>query len=383
MKNILFFHTGAELYGADIVLLTLLKHLDKQEYNPIVVLPSTGPLQQKLIEENITVYVIPYPILRRQYFSPKGLFDYIRNYFSSCNIILNMVSEKDINIIHVNTIAVLEGIYISRRLKKPLIWHVHEILEHPRIVYKVTCALIGKFATRIIAVSDAVKTHICRSGFIKKEKVEVIYNGVDTEVFNPQNSIAALREELNIPEESFVIGMIGRVNAIKGQDDFIKIVTPLIKKYPNVYALIIGDAFPGQEWRIEMLNKAILASNTNGKLKYLGYRTDTNRLHCLFDVYMLPSVHSDSLPTVVLESMASHKVVVGYRNGGIVEMVKDRETGYLEDIGNMEGLRDDIELLIIDIDRYNAMSQKGYERQKDLFSLDSFISQVECLYDEV
>ena len=227
MKKILYLHTGAELYGADIVLLTLLKGLDKDKYEPIVVLPSKGPLVTELKANNIEVHIIEYPILRRQYFTPKGLINYAATYFGSCKTIIKLVKNRGVDIVHVNTIAVLEGIYVAKKLKLPLIWHVHEILEKPRIVYKFTSALMGLFATKIVAVSDAVKQHLLKSGFIKESKVDVIYNGVDNEKFNPKIDSSNLRKELNIPEKAFVIGMIGRVNAIKGQDEFVKIVSML------------------------------------------------------------------------------------------------------------------------------------------------------------
>lgn len=80
MKNILYLHAGAEMYGADKVLLELLKGLDKTQYNPIVVLPNDGVLVEALREEGITTEVIPYPILRRKFFNPKGILEYGSSY---------------------------------------------------------------------------------------------------------------------------------------------------------------------------------------------------------------------------------------------------------------------------------------------------------------
>ena len=73
MKNILYLHAGAEMYGADIVLLELIKGLNKKEYNPYVVLPCEGLLVEKMKENYIPVQVITYPILRRKYFNLFGI----------------------------------------------------------------------------------------------------------------------------------------------------------------------------------------------------------------------------------------------------------------------------------------------------------------------
>lgn len=383
MKKILYLHTGAELYGADIVLLTLLNTLDKNKFSPIVVLPQTGPLVEKLKEIGIQVYVMNYPILRRQYFTPIGIAKYIFTYLKSCKKILALVKNQKIDIVHTNTIAVLEGILISRKLGVPLLWHVHEILENPNIVYKATSALMGIFATKIIAVSEAVKKHLVNSGFIKTQKIEVIYNGIDLVYFNPNNNTTDLKKSLGLPQHAFIIGMIGRVNAIKGQGDFIKIVEPLIKKYDNVYALIAGDAFPGQEWRVKELKNTIKKTQLTDRIIYLGYRSDVNLLHCLFDIYVLPSIQADSLPTVILESIASKKVVVGYKCGGICEMVEDRTTGYLETIGNAPALTKDIEELISNLKLYHDMAQRGYNRLKNNYSLELFVSRIGNLYESI
>ena len=380
MKKILYLHTGAELYGADIVLLTLLKGLEKTKYKPIVVLPSEGPLVTELKANNIEVHIIEYPILRRQYFTPKGLINYAKTFFGSCKKIIKLVKNRRIDIVHVNTIAVLEGIYVAKKLNIPLLWHVHEILEKPKFIYYSTSVLMGLFATKIVTVSNAVKQHLLKSGFIKESKIIVIYNGVDTAKFNPEIDSSNLRKELCIPEKAFVIGMIGRVNAIKGQGEFVKIVSMLAKKYDNVYGIIVGDAFPGQEWRVEKLKEIIMNSGQKGKIIYLGYRSDANVLHCLFDVYMLPSMSSDSLPTVVLEAMASRKVVVGYKNGGICEMVSDRESGFLEPIGESAKLAIDIEKLIVDDNLYRLMAQNGNDRLNNLFSLNKFYKNIDELY---
>ncbi|OYR95151.1 glycosyl transferase family 1, partial [Lactobacillus taiwanensis] len=75
MKTILYLHAGAEMYGADKILLELVSGLDKTKFRPIVILPTDGVLRKKLEEENIFVHVISYPVLRRKYFNPKGIAD--------------------------------------------------------------------------------------------------------------------------------------------------------------------------------------------------------------------------------------------------------------------------------------------------------------------
>ena len=379
MKNILFLHTGADLYGADIVLLELLKGIDRSNFCPVVVLPEDGILAKKIKHEGVDVYIKKYPILRRKYFNVKGIFDYVSNYIRCSQEIVDLVKKKEIDLVYVNTVAVLEGVYISRKIKRPLIWHVHEIIDSPKFVNLFICFLLGRFADAIVAVSHAVEKHLLESKMINSKKINVIYNGIDSSVFNPNNEHEYIKKELHIPSDSFVVGMIGRINAIKGQDEFVEICKPLIKNNNNVWGIIVGNAYAGQEWRETELIERIEKEELNDKLLYIGYRKDIRNIHSLFDILVLPSVRPDSLPTVVLEAMASEKVVVGYKNGGISEMVVDGETGFLEEIYDHTSLSNDIDRLIHNKRLYDEMAKKGKDRQTELFSKETFISKIETL----
>lgn len=113
MKTILYLHAGAEMYGADKILLQLVTGLDKERFRPIVVLPNDGVLREKLLANEVETYVVPYPILRRKYFTPKGIFSYVSHYKKACKNIINLLHENKIkiDIIHVNTMAVYNGCF--------------------------------------------------------------------------------------------------------------------------------------------------------------------------------------------------------------------------------------------------------------------------------
>ena len=75
MQKILYLHAGAEMYGADKVLLELIKGLDKEAFEAHVILPNDGVLVGALEKVGAKVKVIDYPILRRKYFNPKGILE--------------------------------------------------------------------------------------------------------------------------------------------------------------------------------------------------------------------------------------------------------------------------------------------------------------------
>ncbi len=379
MKRILYLHAGAEMYGADKVLLELIKGLDSKEFEAHVILPNDGVLVEALRQVGAQVSVLDYPILRRKYFNPKGIADYIRSYNFYAKQIALYAREHSIDMVHNNTAAVLEGIYLKRKLKLPLIWHVHEIIVKPKAISDFINMLMGRYADKIVTVSQAVANHIKQSPFIKDSQVEVIYNGVDNAVYYPMDA-SSIREKFDIAQDALVIGMIGRVNAIKGQNDFIEAVEPLLENNEQAVAFLAGGVFPGEEWRLEELDKRIASSSVVSQIHRIDYYDKTSELYNMFDIFVLPSIKPDSLPTVVLEAMACSKPVVGYNNGGIAEMVVDDKSGCLVKPNRPQELSNAISLLLDSSEKREKFGRVGYQRQKELFSLESYIKNFSELY---
>ena len=382
MKRILYLHAGAEMYGADKVLLELIKGLDSKEFEAHVILPNDGVLVEALRQVGAQVSVLDYPILRRKYFNPKGIADYIRSYNFYAKQIALYAREHNIDMVHNNTAAVLEGIYLKRKLKLPLIWHVHEIIVKPKAISDFINMLMGRYADKIVTVSQAVANHIKQSPFIKDSQVEVIYNGVDNAVYYPMDA-SSIREKFDIAQDALVIGMIGRVNAIKGQNDFIEAVEPLLEKNEKVVAFLAGGVFPGEEWRLEELDKRIASSSVVSQIHRIDYYDKTSELYNMFDIFVLPSIKPDSLPTVVLEAMACSKPVVGYNNGGIAEMVVDGKSGCLVKPNRPQELSNAISLLLDSSEKREKFGRVGYQRQRELFSLESYIKNFSEFYDNL
>lgn len=380
MKTILYLHAGAEMYGADKILLELVTGLDKTKFRPIVILPTDGVLRKKLESAKVKVDVIPYPILRRKYFNPKGIIKYLSNYRSKSNTIIDYLKRNNIkiDIIHVNTLAVLEGVRLKKKLRVPLIWHIHEIITHPQIVNRFLCWCVNKYADKAIVVSASVKKHLINNG-VNPKKVIVIHNGIDSDVFSPNVNSDYLYNEWNIPRNAMKIGMIGRVNNWKGQYDFLDALAPLLNEFDNLYLFIVGSAFEGQEWRITELKKKIKTFPHNNRIIFSEFRKDNYAIEHFLDVLILPSTSPDPFPTVVLESMGCGTAIVGYEHGGITEMIRNGKDGVLVKVRDIEDLRTKVKKLILS-KKYIKMGENARNRQKNEFSIKKFIKNFEEVY---
>lgn len=382
MKKILYLHAGAEMYGADKVLLELIKGLDKSVFEAHVILPTTGVLVSALEDVGAKVSVIEYPVLRRKYFNPKGILNYFVDYLKYSKQLLKYVQDQKIDLIHNNTTAILEGIYLKRKAKVPLVWHVHEIIVKPKLISDFINFLMGRYADRIVTVSNAVLSHIEKSPFIQTSQTKVIYNGVDSERYYPQSETDKNhhKEKLGIPKTAKVIGMIGRVNSWKGQADFLSAVTPILEKNQDTYALMVGGVFEGEEWRMEDLKQKVKSTQLSERIILLDFQKDTTSLYNIFDIFVLPSTNPDPLPTVVLEAMACGKPVIAYRHGGVTEMVKEGQNGLFADVGNSNNLRAKINELLDDTSKIERFSMYSRQRQLEHFSLESYITSFTKTY---
>jgi len=351
LKNILFLHTGAELYGADLILLELLRGLDKSIYTPFVILPNEGPLANEIRKLDIKLYIYNYPILRRQYFTPFGILKYFIETIKSITYLLKFMKSNNIDIIHSNTLAVLEGGILHSLTKKMHIWHVHEIIKEPKFLRSFYKKFVPKMSSKVLCVSNAVKDNIISNNInphnakgvntshirninIKDsvagnvDKIIVIHNGVNTDKFTLKKDFT-LRQELSIPKDEILIGMVGRVNKIKGQSFFIDVAKRLLQDYNNVSFVLVGDAFKGKEYLMEDLLKESKDPLLKGKLHIKGFTRDTVSVYNNLDIFVLPSIKPDSLPTVVLEAMSCSLPIVANVTGGVSEMVEDNKNGFL------------------------------------------------------
>lgn len=383
MKNILFLHAGAEMYGADKVMLDLICGLDKKEYTPYVILPENGILVESLRKENIKVEVLPYPIMRRKYFTLGGIAQYGYNLIKYSQKLTKIAKKYQIDLVHTNTAATLEGSYVSKKLKIPQLWSIHEIIINPKLMFKFTSYLISKFSTITITDSNAVKQHLITSNYFNDRDIKVFYNGVDGKRFNPNTDSEYLFDEWNIPKDAKIIGMMGRVNSWKGQNDFLEAANYVMEKHQDIYAIFIGSAFKGEEWRENELREAIEQSPYKDRIINIGYRTDSEAIYKLYDIFVLPSTNPDPLPTVVLEAMATGKPIVGYRHGGICEMVEDGYNGLLAEVRQSRDLAKKIDTLIENDELRIKMGDNSRKRLLNHFSIEAYIENYSKEYQRL
>ena len=370
--KILFLHSSSDLYGASKIILAVNELCLKKGHHCIVVLSEDGPLASKLKALGATVILADLGILRRQYLNPAGILNRLVANYKAYRLITKLCKTEKIDLIYSNTTGVVVGVFVASKLGIRHIWHVHEIIEKPYLLFRILSGLVNTKNNQAIAVSEAVKNHWTK--YVAPHKIDVLYNGVDYWLF--ENTTSDLRQTLNISPTSILIGMMGRVHFWKGQDYFVKIAGELFKQHKNVHFLIVGDVFAGYEYLHENINTLIDANHLQAHVTQLPFRADITNVYNALDIFILPSLLPDPAPLVVTEAMAAGLAVVATAQGGAMEMIENNVSGLLIPINNVAAAAKIIEPLIIQEAYRKNMGAQAKTRMQEKFSRTQFNEQI-------
>lgn len=375
-QRILMLHSSSDMYGASkIFLITVLLLRDEGHYVHVV-LSEEGILADEIRKEGIAVSIVRLGILRRKYFNARGLMNRLQVIRNARRELLKLVKENRINHVYSNTTAVLVGAWVAKREKIFHTWHIHEIITRPQWLGAILGKIVGTYSDQVIVVSQAV--HAFWNTYISDGLIKVVYNGIDYAPYLYPGP-PTIREEFSIDHNTTLIGMVGRVSHWKGQSYFLEIAAKLNQSHPGLSFVIVGDAFPGSEDLIEEMKRKIKDLGLEEKVTTLGFRKDVPEIMAALDIFVLPSILPDPLPTVVLEAMASGKPVVATAHGGASEMVKANETGYLIPWDSASGAAEKLSVLVEDEELRKKMGERGKERVLKHFSLEAFRRKIgEC-----
>ncbi len=170
---------------------------------------------------------------------------------------------------------------------------------------------------RVIANSTLVRDDICERYGVKRDLVDVVYNGVDLERFHPRLKVqsSALRAELGAQASDFVFLFLGKGFARKGLDRLLVAFAQLVSKQPTARLWIAGQDSTAPHY--EALARSL---NISGRVRFLGQRRDPEHCLAVADVHVLPT-HYDSFAFSVLESLAVGTPVITTDAAGAAELL--------------------------------------------------------------
>ncbi len=232
---------------------------------------------------------------------------------------------------------------------------------------------------KIIALTEQEKIEHLELGIGTAQKFEVIESGIELEHFtSDQKSFPreAMREQWGLKPEHRVVGTVARLVPIKGHEFLIQAIPDIIKVHPQSRFLIVGDGERKEELRLlaEKLGVGSYVIMT-------GSQRDVQPFYPLMDVFVLPSLN-EGMGRVILEAMSSGVPVVATAVGGILNLVKDGETGILFPPRDASLLAQAVCGILSDHEKAARLSENA-KKHLDVFSAEIMVQKIEALYENL
>jgi len=350
--------------GGETHVLELVSKIDRSVFEPVVLSFTYGPMVDQLKDLGIDVHVIE---------TERG-FDW-----KVWKRVKELIRQLDIDIIHAHgTRANSNLFHTARQLKLPLIYTVHGWSFHQD--QKPVVKLIRKLSERFLtSVSDSV---ICVSnsnqadgikGWNMKRSV-VIYNGINTGKFNPENDYKDIRKEFGIGEDKTLIAYIVRITTQKDPLTLIRAMKIVLEKTKDVVLLMVGEG-DLKEQVVSIVKEGHFESN----IILVNFRQDVPAILKAADIYCLPSLW-EGLPMGVLEAMSMKKVVIATPVDGTSEIISDNADGIFFPVKDEKRLADAI--LSVHNDKELGKRISGNARQTilDRFTVEGMVKAIEKHY---
>lgn len=354
--KVLHLISGGDGGGAKTHVITLLKRLMKEGINVELLCIMEGVFTEEAKKAGIPIKIIH----QKKRYSLKPILD-IKKY----------IAKGNYDIVHCHGArANYISFFIKNSFNIPFITTLHSDykLDFKDNIYKQAIFMpINAIALRkfdyILAVTRAFKNMLIERGF-SEQKLKVIYNGI-----NMQKEIKTLdkveflkKYNLDYNENYLYVGIAARLQQVKGLKHFLEASKYLLKDNKKIMFLIAGSG------TLEDSMKTYIKENhLQDNVKMLGFISDINSFYNVLDINVLTS-YSESFPYALLEGARLKKATVATSVGGIPEMIKDNETGFLVKPHNSKELAKKINILLKDKNLMSSFGESFYKYAYDHFS---------------
>jgi glycosyltransferase involved in cell wall biosynthesis len=232
------------------------------------------------------------------------------------------------------------------------------------------------------AVADSFRGTILRL-FGKRIPLRVVENAIELEKFAPDAANRRkIREELQLSDDEFVVGIVGLITPRKGQLGLIRSFAQAQTQMPESTLLIVGaPMFNKDHLYLEELEKTVARLGLENRVRFLGARNDVAAIMQSLDVLVVNS-KSEALVIVAIEAMASGTPVIATTVGGIREMITHRVNGWLVPFGDNRLLEESLVTLSQKPELRAEFAKNGRKVVASRLHADRFISELEDFFEE-
>ncbi|MGH8476484.1 MAG: glycosyltransferase family 4 protein [Methylococcales bacterium] len=365
-KRILLVSHESRMNGAPAGLVTIFESLDRDEFETYLLSASEGLLTQRARAADIPTFVLPLSQFLTQLPSFPGLLIALIRMAINFPFLLYLLVTLRITVVQTNVLVTPDTAITAKTLGIISIWHFREFIKNNFwAIFQVQ--VMNLFSDRILCNSEYSRNVINQKG-IFWPKMVIVHDVLDQKHIKHSNTGSQFRKSLRLDEKDLLIGCVGQITQVKGQEIFVKAAIEIAREHPNVHFAIIGT-LENSDY-VEMLRELIHRSGLDECFTFTGFRTDIYNIMAALDIHVTPSIWAEPFGRVALETMGTGVVSVVSSIGGLREIVEHEISGIQFPPGDVQALQEVLSRLITDTEYRNRLSKNGIKRARKLFSVE-------------
>ncbi|GAK61444.1 glycosyltransferase, group 1 family protein [Candidatus Vecturithrix granuli] len=239
--------------------------------------------------------------------------------------------------------------------------------------------MLARMSDAIITLSPTQRAEILGYGIGCPENVHAIGLGLPLDSFVACAALRGqLRQELGIPQDTPLIGIVARLVPVKGHNYFLEAAKYVLATFPSARFIVVGDG----ELRAELEHNAEI-TGISKQVYFLGFRRDLPKIYADLDVVALSSLN-EGLPVTLIEAMAAATPVVAAQVGGVEDLVVPEKTGILVSPKDSRALADGIcRAFALTPQQRQIMGEAGRTSVYPRYHISTLVSNIETLYQNL
>ncbi len=327
-KKILYIHHDNGNSGASRSLSFLLDKLDTEKYEGKLNCIFNGPVLDLFKNKPVKL------IIKRGIFPFHGstvtgmkLKLFLNNFVRIPQTLFSaysLIKKHKPDLIHLNSSSLFMVAFVSKLMNKNIKVICH--LREPLLKYSLSAKIIRQmnylFADHFIAIDN-----FTGASMKTKSNIDVVYNAVNFNEYNPGIKSNIIREELGLKEDAVLFLYLARIAKCNGALELLKVANKLTKNYPQFHFILCGL----KDNPVDSYSKKVLAqAKDNSNIHLMKFRTDIPSLIAGADILMVPFTQPHFARSIV-EASAMGKPTIGANVGGVNELLITNKTGFLYD----------------------------------------------------
>ena len=236
------------------------------------------------------------------------------------------------------------------------------------------------YGDRVICVSGAIREHVKKHYNVPEEKLRVIPRGIDLEQFDPEHLdqafMAEFRQRYQL-QRRCVISSVGRVTQLKDYETLIAALVALKPQMPELTGLIVGGVREDKQDYFARLQAQVQQAGAADYIHFTGSQSKVAEIYALSTVVVCSSKKPESFGRAAAEALAMNVPVVASGHGGMLDIVRVDQTGYLFNPG-------DAATLAARLQQAAARSWSGLRPfVEENFSLEQMVAKTLSVYAEL